>query len=199
MATVHYRTSSSNAVASPSVDLDIPVANAPTLLSKPIAAPFAWHNVGLSVPVYEGMRAVLNQVRSVRDDAVVTGFLWSNDPKMDHPPAKPGDWWLCLPTEVSGSPPLPKGVAANDLTAADGRRVVETTGLSIVVGEAACTELGTRPTEGAADVLLIEHALGTSIEISATGAITIDGGLQPLTLKAGGVTLTLDKGKVAIS
>jgi hypothetical protein len=200
VATLQYRTQATTAVTSPSVEADIPTKDAPTLLSKPIAAPFAWHRVGLSVPVYEGMRALLNQVRGSRDDTVVTGFLWSKEPTMDGPPAKDGDWWLCLPTAVSGNPPLPSGKGANDLTAADGRRVVEAVGLKIAVGKSACTDLGTRPSEGDADVLLITHKSGTTIKIDANGNVNVDAGSAgKVVLTGGGATLTVAKGKVAIS
>jgi hypothetical protein len=198
VATLLYRTNSSNAVSSPSVDLDIPVKDAPTLLSKPVASPFAWHRVGLSVPVYEGMRAVLNHVQAVRDDAVVNGFLWSNEPKMDPPPAAAGDWWLCLPTEVSGNPPVPSGQTVNDLTAADGRRVIETAGLKITVGKSSCADVGKRPAEGDADVFLISHKSGTSVQIAVDGSVTVDAKAD-IVLKSGGATLTVGNGKVAIS
>ena len=55
-------------------------------------------------------------------------------------PAQDGDWWLCLPTEVRGTPPLPSGKGVNDLTANDGRRVIEAVGLKIVVGKDSCTD-----------------------------------------------------------
>jgi len=198
VTTLFYRQQASSAVSSPSVDLDVPEGSS-VLLSKPIAAPFAWHNVGLSVPVYEGMRALLNQVRDLRDDAVVTGFLWANEPKMNRPQARDGDWWLCLPTEVAGSPPQPTGAGANDLTAADGRRVIEVAGLSVVVGKDKCTDVGKRPTEGPADVFLLTHTSGTTIQIDADGNVTVEGKGSQVVLKCGGATLTVGKGKVSIS
>jgi hypothetical protein len=185
-------------VSVPSVDLDVPESKS-VLVGKPIAAPFAWQNVGLSVPVYPGMRALLNQVRGSRDDTVVTSFLWANEPAMSPPPALDGDWWLCLPTALSGSPPLPSGAGANDLTAADGRRVIEAAGLSITVGKAKCTAVGTRPTEGPADVFLITHASGTTIQVDAQGNVTVDGQGSQVVLQCGGATLTVGNGKVAIS
>ncbi|HVQ93853.1 MAG TPA: hypothetical protein VMU51_22635 [Mycobacteriales bacterium] len=199
LVTVQYGQQASVTTNTPSVDLDIPQKkDGPKLADKQVVSPFAWHKVGLSVPAYTGMRALLNQVRGSRDDTVVTGYLWSNEPKMDRPPAKDGDWWLCLPTAVSGDPPLPDGKGANDLTAADGRRVIEAAGLKIAVGKDACTDLGTRPTEGDADVLLITHKSGTTVEIDASGNVTVDG-KQKVVLKAGGATLTVGDGKVAIS
>jgi hypothetical protein len=200
LVTVQYGQQASVTTNTPSVDLDIPQKkDGPKLEDKQVASPFAWHQVGLSVPAYTGMRALLNQVRGSRDDTVVTGYLWSNEPKMDRPPAKDGDWWLCLPTGLStGDAPVPDGKGANDLTAADGRRVVEAAGLKIAVGKGACTDLGTRPTEGPTDVLLITHKSGTTVEIDASGNVTVDG-KQKVVLKAGGATLTVGDGKVAIS
>ncbi|MFD4370658.1 hypothetical protein [Streptomyces sp. NPDC058486] len=187
------------AVASPSVDVAVTAENGERR-DKPVASPFAWHKVGLSVPVYSGMRALLNHVRDDPDDAVVTGFLWANDPETDRPKSKDGDWWLCLPTELTGDmPPKPTGKGANDLIAADGRRVVEAVGLKIAIGGKACSPVGERPTEGDADVFLLTHTSGTTVSIDAGGNVTVDGGPQDVVLKAGGVTLTIGKGKVAIS
>ena len=198
LATLFYLQQAVTSDSSPSVDLDVPEGDS-VLPGKPMAAPFAWQNVGLSVPVYPGMRALTNQVRDSRDDTVVTGFLWANEPKMTPPPAKDGDWWLCLPTQVTGSPPLPAGAGANDLTAADGRRVIEAAGLSITVGKAKCTAVGTRPDEGPADVLMITHTSGTTIQVDAQGNVTVDGKGSQVVLECGGATLTVGSGKVAIS
>jgi hypothetical protein len=198
VASLFYRQPQNSTVSSPCVDLDVPEGKS-VLLSKPVAAPFAWHNVGLSVPVYPGMRALLNQVRNSRSDSVVTGFLWANEPKMNPPPAKDGDWWLCLPTEVSGTPPKPTGASANDLIAADGRRVIEVPGLSVSIGKDKCSDLGKRPHEGPADVFLITHKTGTAIQIDADGNVTVDGKGEKVVLGCGGATLTVGKGKVAIT
>jgi len=202
---------------SPSVDLPVPGEDR-FLPDKPLVAPFAWHRVGLSVPVYAGMRALLNDVRADRDDTVVTGFLWANDSagRMDRPRAEDGDWWLCLPTELSaGDSPRPTGKGVNDLTAADGRRVVEAVGLKISVGKDACSPVGERPAEGTADEFLLTHKSGTGVRIDADGNVTVaaDGGQvtvsadgaevslgdKKVTVSAGGVTLTVGEGKVAIS
>ena len=202
IVTVEYGQKADSTITSPSVDADIQKKNGdkepPTLKDKPVASPFAWHKVGLSLPSYAGMRALLSSVRGSRDDSVITGYLWANKPKMEPPPAEDGDWWLCLPTEVSGTPPLPSGKGVNDLTANDGRRVIEAVGLKIVVGKDSCTKVGERPTEGDADVLLISHKSGTTVEIDASGNVTVDG-KQKVVLKAGGATLTIGDGKVAIS
>ncbi|MGW5986141.1 hypothetical protein ACWFR2_09830 [Streptomyces anulatus] len=199
VASVMVGQSTDYAKASPSVELPVSGANGERH-DRPIAAPFAWHNVGLSVPVYPGMRALLNQVRDDPDDTVVTGFLWPNDPQTERPKSKEGDWWLCLPTALAvGSAPKPTGKGANDLIAADGRRVLEAIGLKIVIGENACSPVGDRPTEGDAEVFLLTHKSGTTVEITADGKVTVDGGAQEVVLKSGGVTLTIGNGKVAIS
>lgn len=198
VASLYYGQEKGSAVSTPSVDLDVPDGES-VLVSKPLAAPFAWHNVGLTVPVYEGMRALLNQVRDSRDDSVVTGFLWANNPQMARPQSQDGDWWLCLPTEVSGTPKLPTGKGVNDLVAADGRRVIEAVGLKVSVGKKACSEVGKRPTEGDADVLLISHSSGTTIQVDKDGNVTVDGKGKSVSLACGGATLTVGDGKVSIS
>ncbi|WP_306326768.1 hypothetical protein [Streptomyces venezuelae] len=199
VASVRVGQSTDYAKASPSVELPVSGATGERY-DRPVASPFAWHNVGLSVPVYPGMRALLNQVRDDPDDTVVTGFLWPNDPQTERPKSKEGDWWLCLPTDLTvGSAPRPTGKGANDLIAADGRRVVEATGLKIAIGEGACSPVGDRPTEGDADVFLLTHKSGTTVKIAADGKVTVDGGAQDVVLTSGGVTLTIGNGKVAIS
>jgi hypothetical protein len=193
-----YRPDRATRAVSPSIQRDIP-ADGPKLPDKPLAAAFAWHKVGLSVPVYRGMRALLNEVRDSRDDTVVSGFLWAAEPAMQPPKAHDGDWWLCLPTEVSGDPPLPTNEGVNDLTAADGRRVIEAVGLKVVVGKAACHPVGERPAEGAAEEFLISHVSGTTVQIDKDGGVAVDASGRPVVLKGGGVTVTLADGKVAIS
>ncbi|MFE5518396.1 hypothetical protein ACFQ9Q_11820 [Streptomyces virginiae] len=184
--------------ASPSVDVEIGNSD-PRRRDKPIASPFAWHKVGLSVPVYEGMRALLNQVRDNPDDTVVAGFLWANEPDMERPKAEEHDWWLCLPTALGAGPAAkPTGAGVNDLIAGDGRRVVEAVGLKIAVGKSICSPVGERPEEGAADVFLLTHKSGTTVTIDDTGKVTVDGGTQDVVLKAGGSTVTVGKEKVAI-
>jgi hypothetical protein len=198
-ATVFYGQQASPGVSAPSVGLDVP-AGEQVLLGKPVAAPFAWHNTGLCVPVYPGMRALLNGVRGSRDDSVVTGFLWADQPQMNRPRAKDGDWWLCLPTALSeGASPQPTGAGANDLTAADGRRVIEVAGLSVTVGKDKSTPVGERPAEGPADVFLITHKSGTTIQIDADGNVQVNGQGSQVVLSCGGATLTVGNGKVAIS
>jgi hypothetical protein len=48
-------------------------------------------------------------------------------------------------------------------------------------------------------VFEVRHASGTTVRIAADGAVEVDAGRQGLTLRGGGVTVTLDQGKVAIS
>ncbi|MGF1430788.1 hypothetical protein [Kitasatospora sp. LaBMicrA B282] len=212
---VAYGQGASAAAVSPSVDLPVD-ENGPVLRDKPLAAPFAWHDVGLCVPVYEGMRALLNGVRACREDSVVTGFLWADDSGMNRPRARAGDWWLCLPTHLSPGPdPRPDGKGVNDLTAADGRRVVEAVGLKLAVGTDGCSAVGERPTEGTAEEFLVSHSSGTQVRIdrngnvdisSRSGTVHVSTGGPSLTLdqdsvtvSAGGATLTIKEGKVAIS
>ncbi|MFJ5776212.1 hypothetical protein [Streptomyces sp. NPDC093094] len=210
VATVLYGQEPGKAVPAPSVDLPIEPGG-PALYDKPLAAPFAWHKVGLSVPVYEGMRTLLNQVHDDREDTVITGFLWANDAAMDRPAAESGDWWLCLPTELSAGPdPRPVNKGVNDLTTADGHRVVEAIGLKISVGAGKCSAVGERPTPGPAEELLLSHSSGAQVRFDKDGNITLSAGPGKnvevsasggeISLSAGGATLTVGKkGKVEIS
>ena len=197
-ASLYYRQDFSPSKASPAIDTDISTQNE-VLKDKPVASPFAFHKVGLLVPLYEGMRALLAQNRSVRQDAVVAGFLWSNDPQMDRPQGKATDWWLCLPTGVDGQG-IPTGDGVNDLTAGDGRRVIEAKGLRIRIGVGMLTAVGSRPTEGNADELVIEQGQKTSITIKKNGnlELTVDSG-KTVTVTDSSVTLTLGNNKLTIS
>ncbi|MFB8183434.1 hypothetical protein ACFC8N_47255 [Streptomyces sp. NPDC055966] len=198
-ADVAYGQGDAPAAVSPSVDLMVD-EHGPVLHDKPLAAPFAWHNVGLSVPVYEGMRALLNDVRGSRDDSVVTGFLWANDPAMDRPRAKAGDWWLCLPTGLSAGPdPRPEGKGVNDLTAADGRRVVEAVGLKLTVGTSACSAVGERPAEGTAEEFLLSHSSGTEVRIDRDGNVAVTSKCGKATVTAGPASVTVGDSKVAVT
>lgn len=158
--------------------------------NKPIVSPFAWHKCGLIVPVYPGMKALLNHNLGLTDDALATGFLWSEKPTIEPPKNEAGDWWLCLPIDFdSSSPPKDDTKAANDLIANDGKRVIEVKGLKITVGKDKLATVGTRPTPGNDDELSIEHASGAKILIK-------DGEIQ---LTDGKVTLKVSGGKVDIS
>ncbi|MFJ8439859.1 hypothetical protein [Kitasatospora griseola] len=201
VADVGYGQGEGPPAAAPSVDLAV-APGGPVLHGKPLAAPFAWYNTGLSVPVYPGMRALLHGVRGSRADTVVGGFLWSNEPAMARPAAKAGDWWLCLPTAISPGPdPRPIGKGANDLTAADGRRVIETAGLKVVVGAAACSAVGDRPTEGAAEEFQLSHASGTALRIGPGGDVDLTAAAgAKVTVTAGttSVTVSADQVRVAV-
>lgn len=196
-ASFRYGQETSPTQASPSIDADIPDKPA-QLIEKPVASPFAWHKVGLSVPLYPGMRALLAQVRDVREDAVAAGFLWANTPKMERPASKDGDWWLCLPTELGGDG-MPTGKGVNDLTARDGRRVIEAKGLLLKVGDAELTAVGSRPTEGAADEFEIRHGSGATVKIASDGAVTVQAASgKSLTLTDGATKVEIGGGTVKV-
>lgn len=175
-----------------------PVAGDATLHGKPIAAPFAFHKVGLVTPVYPGMRALLAHNRGLVNDAVVGGWLWPENPRHEPPPNEPGDYWLALPTEL-GPDGLPTGKGVNDLTDARGRRVLQVRALHVLVGGPKLPDVGTRPAPPSDDTLTIEHHSGTTITISPAGDVTITTDRKPLTLTNGQVSLKLDGAKVAVS
>jgi hypothetical protein len=160
-----------------------------TLERRPIAAPFAWHLCGLVVPVYAGMRAVAVHNRYLREDALLSGFLWTEE--MTPPPNQPGDYWLCLPLEVPANrAPNDSDKAANDLTTGDGKRVLQLKGLRITIGTELLDNLGTRPDNvGANGELQIEHDSGAKITMKA----------NEIKLEAGGRTLTMASGKVNVT
>ncbi|WP_460060541.1 hypothetical protein [Streptomyces sp. YKOK-I1] len=182
---------STPSVASP-VDDDV------KLHGKPLAAPFAFHKVGLVTPVYPGMRALLAHNRGAVDDAVVAGWLWSRQSGHEPPGNEPGDYWLALPTEF-GEDGLPTGKGANDLIDATGRRAVQVRALHVLVGGPKLPDVGKRPKAPANDTVTIEHHSGTRIEISSQGKVTITTDHKSLTLTNGQVSLKLDGAKVAVS
>jgi len=184
---LHYGQNPEPGVSAPSVAS--PVDPDLTLRQKPIASPFAFDRTGLVTPVYPGMRALLAHNRGAVNDAVVTGFVWPDNPALRHPPNEPGDYWLALPTRLDDNG-LPAGPGANDLIDAAGRRVVQATGLHILVGVDALPEVGTRPDPPDDDTIVIEHRSGTSITIDAGGAVIISNGM---------VSLKLDGPTVAVS
>jgi hypothetical protein len=150
-----------------------------TIKGVPYASPFAWGPFGLSVPRYPGMRVVLGHRRGQPDDAIDLGALWTKD---SAPAAQPGDWWLCLPAAIAAdqrasvkdgaAPRDPTGKASNDLTDADGNRVIAVGKLTVRVGSNALTDGGTRPTVSDPPVS-IEHSSGATITIDQNGAIVI--------------------------
>jgi hypothetical protein len=142
---------------------------------KPHVSPFAWRKCGLVTPVYPGMKALLAHNRNLKDDAMVVGFLWSEQPAFEPPQNHVGDWWLCLPIDFdTNNPPADSDKAVNDLTANNGKRVIEVKGLKITVGADKLSNVGARPSEGADDEFLIEHKSGAKFKIAADGAITIE-------------------------
>jgi hypothetical protein len=159
----------------PSVRAEVETSEEQLYRHKPVASPFAWHLCGMVAPVYPGMKAVLNHNLDLADDAIVSGFIWSQQPAIEPPANKEGDWWLCLPIDFDTSqPPTAQTLAVNDLTANNGRRVIQVKGLTITVGTGALPTVGKRPEEGADDEFLIEHEKGTKIVIDRDGVIRIE-------------------------
>lgn len=159
-----------------------------TLERRPMVSPFAWNLCGLIVPVYPGMRAVAVHNRYLREDALLSGFIWTEE--MQTPPSQAGDYWLCLPLNVpDNQAPNTNDKAANDLTTGDGKRAIELKGLRIGIGTAKLKELGVRPSLGADDELLIE--IGSEAKITMTA--------NKIELKAGGRTVDISGGKVNVT
>jgi hypothetical protein len=159
----------------PSVRAEVDADDSQLFQNKPIVSPFAWHKCGLVVPVYPGMKALLSHNLNLADDALVTGFLWSEKPALEPPKSKEGDWWLCLPIDFDPSnPPTDNTKAVNDLIANDGKRVIELKGLKITVGADKLGNVGARPNKfGNDDEFLIEHKSGTTFTIAADGSLSI--------------------------
>jgi hypothetical protein len=199
LTTLNYGQSPARDAEAPSVDT--PVDDAGQLHSKPIASAFAWHNCGLIVPVYPGMRGLLAHNLDRPNDAVVTGFLWSQKPRYQPPQNEPGDYWLCLPTDVASNATEPTGKGVNDLTDGSGRRVIQVKGLHILVGADALPDVGARPqVPGEVDnAIVIEHQSGTKITIGGDGALTIETSNKDISLSNGGVTLALSGTSVEVS
>jgi hypothetical protein len=196
LASLHYAQVPDPGVAAPSVAS--PVDTGASMRDKPIASVFAFDRTGLVVPVYPGMRALLAHNRGAVNDAVLAGFLWPDNPATRRPANEPGDYWLALPTGL-GDDGRPAGPGANDLTDAGGRRVIQTTGLHIVVGKDVLPEVGTRPKPPDDDTITIEHQSGTTITVDADGAVTISTRDNSITLTNGTVSVQLDGAAVAVS
>ena len=197
LVSMRYGQSPPADAVSPSVE--VAVDPEPQLHSKPLAAPFAFHKCGLIVPVLPGMRALLAHNRGLVNDAVVTGFLWAEQPKLEPPKSAAGDWWLCLPTKLDGQG-MPTGKGVNDLTDKSGMRVIQAKGLRITVGDGTLPDVGERP-EVPGDLageLLIEHESGTRITVASDGAITLDANGKDMTLKSGKASITLSGGSVTL-
>jgi hypothetical protein len=163
------------------------------LRNKPMVSPFAWHKCGLVAPVYAGMKALLTHNLALHDDALVTGFIWSEAPKIEPPKNKEGDWWLCLPIDFDTSkPPTDNTKATNDLIANNGKRVIEVKGLKITIGADKLANVGTRPSEGEDDEFLIEHKKA-KIKIGA------DGNIEMTADSDGGVVFKITKSSIEIA
>lgn len=198
LATLNYGQSPSPSDVAPSVE--IAVDNSRQLHHKPIASPFAWHKCGLIVPVYPGMRALLAHNLGLVNDAVVAGFLWSEQPTYDRPKNKEGDYWLCLPTDFEADgDKRPKGKGVNDLTDKTGLRVIQAKGLRIFVGNDKLPDVGERPDPPDAQTIVIEHESGTTIKVANDGAVSIETKSKDISLTNGSVTLKLGSSGVEVS
>lgn len=156
----------------PSIHVEVDNFDQQLFRDKPISSPFAWHKCGLVTPIYPGMTALLNHNLNLQDDAVIAGFIWSKKTGIEPPKNKEGDWWLCLPIDPS-NPLSDSTKAVNDLTANNGKRVIEVKGLKITVG-GELQSIGDRPEEGGDDEFLIQHKSGTILKIAADGSLTIE-------------------------
>ncbi|MGW3647230.1 hypothetical protein [Streptomyces sp. NPDC000878] len=196
VASLHYGQRPEPGVAAPSVAS--PIDTAVELHDKPIVSPFAFHKTGLITPVYPKMRAVLAHNRGDVNDAVITGFVWPDNPAHERPPNRPGDHWLALPTEL-GADDLPRGKGANDLTDAAGQRVIQVAALHVLVGADSLPKVGTRPDPPTDNSITIEHQSGTMITVDSEGAVTISTADRPITLTNGSVSMQLDGSSVAVT
>ncbi|MEV5847065.1 hypothetical protein AB0M32_34375 [Streptomyces sp. NPDC051985] len=196
LASLHYGQTPEAGVAAPSVAS--PIDTAVDLHSKPIVSSFAFHRTGLITPVYPKMRAVLAHNRGQVNDAVITGFVWPDNPAQQRPANQAGDHWLALPTEL-GEDGLPQGKGANDLTDAAGQRIIQVAALHVLVGTDSLPEVGTRPDPPTDDSIIIEHQSGTMITVDSDGAVTISTSDRPITLTNGSVSMKLDGSAVAVT
>ena len=201
LTTLNYKQSPPVDAISPSVQT--PVNHGPLQLTdRPIASPFAFHKCGLVTPVYPKMRALLAHNLGLTNDAIVTGFLWADNPLLQAPPNLAGDYWLCLPIGLTGDNlPTDSTPTANDLTDKEGRRVIQAKGLHIAVGESLLAHAGTRPTVAGdlADQIVIEHKSGTRITITSAGEVQIETNQQKISMTNGSVTLQLNGAAVEVT
>jgi hypothetical protein len=159
----------------PSIRTEVETKESQIFRNRPIVSPFAWHKCGLVTPIYPGMKALLNHNINLTNDALVVGFIWSETPAIEAPKNQAGDWWLCLPIDFdSSNPPSDSTKAVSDLTANNGKRVIEVKGLKITIGNDRLRNIGIRPEEGGDDEFLIEHKSGTKIKIGSDGKLEIE-------------------------
>jgi hypothetical protein len=172
-------------------------------------SPFAWGKCGLVLPRYPGTRVLLGFRNGAIYDPVDVGTIWES---RTGPDSQAGDWWLSLPAAVDPSnresiadstepPSSYSGKVTNDLTDADGQRIIQVDGLTIAVGSDGLPSAGTRPDpSGGSGTLTVTHSnkktaliLGDGrIELKADDdtSIVIENGT--ITLKTNGVTAKLD-------
>jgi hypothetical protein len=196
LATLRYGQSPPVDAVAPSVEVEVDAD--PTINNKPMASPFAFHKSGLIVPVYPGMRALLAHNRGLVNDAVVAGFLWPENPRYEPPKNEPGDYWLCLPTEL-GSDGRPTGKGVNDLIDKSGLRIIQVKGLHILVGADKLSDVGARPAVPAENTVVIEHQSGSKITIDSGGKVIIETKNKDVSLTNGSVTLKLTGAAVEVS
>jgi hypothetical protein len=156
------------------------------LKDKPFASPFAFDKCGLVVPVYPKMRALLSHGWNEPEDAVVGGFVWTSD--MTPPANQPGDWWLCLPTQLGGDG-KPTGKGVNDLITQSGQRVIQLKGMTIMIGSALLSDVGKRPTEGSDESLTIMSDDKKTTITFTKGKIEMTDGTVKLTIGGGAVNI----------
>jgi hypothetical protein len=172
----------------------------------PYATPFAWGRCGLVLPRYPGTRVVVTHQGGRRDDAIDVGAVWESG---HGPDSQAGDWWLSLPVGVpeqqrstladDAVPAEHTGAVTNDLTDADGNRVIEVGELTVRVGRDTLGKAGTRPPRGEEDGVTIEHSSGAKIVMKQDGTVLIEAA-KNLELKAGGdIKLEATNVKVSVA
>ncbi|MDA0160860.1 hypothetical protein OM076_11340 [Solirubrobacter ginsenosidimutans] len=171
----------------------------------PYLSPFAWGKTGLVVPRYPGMRVALGYRNGQLDDMVDLGALWTSG---RGPISKAGDWWLSLPVDVpadrrasipdQATPAEHTGKVTNDLTDAEGSRVIEVGDLTVRVGKPGLKNAGTRPEPAEMGTVTIEHTgQHAKIVMRQDGTILISG--KGITLDAGDAgTITMKAKKVDV-
>lgn len=175
LCTTYYGQRFEKTETQPSIRTEVDADELQIYPNKPVISPFAWHKCGLIVPIYPGMKAILNHNLNIQDDALIAGFTWSEKPPIEPPKNNEGDWWLCLPIDFDKSNPPKDGTkAVNDLIANNGKRVIELKGLKITIGNDKLSDVGKRPSEGNDDEFLIEHKSGTKFQIASDGTLTIE-------------------------